>query len=183
MTLTLSPVRRFCIPSVLTPSGRYLLAGSEDNKVVKWDIQSRQVVEAWPAHRDVVITVAHHPSQGILASGALEKVRSRFLVLLVSPSSFVSIAASQPPAPHLAVLDELYANGASFDRTRPSKSGSLPPEAGFSKGNRNLRRLRTVLCRRMTVHRMAVTRACRSIVSATLVVVLLSVLFLRACEK
>ncbi|BGP25680.1 WD domain protein [Rhodotorula toruloides] len=65
--------RKYCIPAVLAADGRYLLAGSEDHKVVVWDIQTREVVASWVAHKDVVMAVAHHPTRGILATGALEK--------------------------------------------------------------------------------------------------------------
>ncbi|GAA5827472.1 hypothetical protein JCM11251_003826 [Rhodosporidiobolus azoricus] len=81
--------RKYCIPSVLTPSGKYLLAGSEDHKVVKWDIQSREAVEVWEAHRDVVITIAHHYTQGILATGALEKDPTIKIWLTPSGAAFL----------------------------------------------------------------------------------------------
>ncbi|GAA5913234.1 hypothetical protein JCM6882_000039 [Rhodosporidiobolus microsporus] len=88
--------RKFCIPSVLTPDGRYLLAGSEDHKVVKWDIQSREVVEVWEAHRDVVITIAHHSSQGILATGALEKDPTIKIWLTSAGAAFLEGAPAPP---------------------------------------------------------------------------------------
>ncbi|GAA5984196.1 hypothetical protein JCM11641_005145 [Rhodosporidiobolus odoratus] len=93
--------RKFCIPSVLTPSGRYLLAGSEDHKVMKWDIQSREVVEVWEAHRDVVMTLAHHASAGILATGALEKDPTIKIWLTPAGAAYLdaqSKAALEPPA-------------------------------------------------------------------------------------
>ncbi|EGU11351.1 Wdr5 protein [Rhodotorula toruloides ATCC 204091] len=65
--------RKYCIPAIVTADGRYLLAGSEDHKVVMWNIQTREIVSSWIAHKDVVMAVAHHPTQGILATGALEK--------------------------------------------------------------------------------------------------------------
>ncbi|GAA5839598.1 hypothetical protein JCM9279_005995 [Rhodotorula babjevae] len=65
--------RKYCIPPILTPDGARLVCGSEDHKVVVWDVQTREVVSAWVAHKDVVMTVAHHPTLDILATGALEK--------------------------------------------------------------------------------------------------------------
>ncbi|GAA5833603.1 hypothetical protein JCM3766R1_002586 [Sporobolomyces carnicolor] len=66
--------RKYCIPSVLTRNGKYLIAGSEeDNKVFKWDLQTRQVVDSWVAHKDVTIALAYHPTLPLLATGALEK--------------------------------------------------------------------------------------------------------------
>ncbi|BGP17530.1 hypothetical protein JCM10213_004072 [Rhodosporidiobolus nylandii] len=99
--------RKFCIPSVLTPSGRYLLAGSEDHKVVKWDIQSREVVEVWVAHRDVVMTIAHHADQGILATGALEKDPT--IKIWLTPAGAAFLAAQ--PAPAAGVNGAEHANG------------------------------------------------------------------------
>lgn len=37
---------RYCIPSALTSTGQYLIAGSEDNKLVIWDLQTREIVQA-----------------------------------------------------------------------------------------------------------------------------------------
>ncbi|GAA5886337.1 hypothetical protein JCM16303_002503 [Sporobolomyces ruberrimus] len=66
--------RKYCIPSTLTRDGRFLIAGSEEeNRVFKWDLQTRQVVESWIAHKDVVIALACHPTLPLLATGALEK--------------------------------------------------------------------------------------------------------------
>ncbi|GAA6036694.1 hypothetical protein JCM8097_003432 [Rhodosporidiobolus ruineniae] len=95
--------RKYCIPSLLTPSGKYLLAGSEDHKVVKWDLQSRQVVEAWEAHRDVVMAIAHHPSQGILATGALEKDPVVKIWLAPAGTAFLEAALAQKPEPAAAL--------------------------------------------------------------------------------
>ncbi|GAA6020516.1 hypothetical protein JCM11491_001382 [Sporobolomyces phaffii] len=69
--------RKYCIPSVLTRDGKYLLAGSEENnKVFKWDLQTRQIVDSFIAHKDVVIALAYHPTLPILATGGLEKDKS-----------------------------------------------------------------------------------------------------------
>ncbi|GAA5987348.1 hypothetical protein JCM10908_001920 [Rhodotorula pacifica] len=65
--------RKYCIPTVLTPDGRFLLTGSEDQKIYAFDIQSRQVVHSSTAHKDVVVAIAHHPTLGMFATGALEK--------------------------------------------------------------------------------------------------------------
>ncbi|GAA5957171.1 hypothetical protein JCM8115_003978 [Rhodotorula mucilaginosa] len=65
--------RKYCIPTVVTPDGRFLLTGSEDQKVYAYDIQSRQAVHKFAAHKDVVVAIAHHPTMGMFATGALEK--------------------------------------------------------------------------------------------------------------
>lgn len=41
---------------MLTRDGKYLIAGSEeDNKVFIWDLQTRQVVDSWEAHKGAVL--------------------------------------------------------------------------------------------------------------------------------
>ena len=121
--LTRPPACRYCIPPILTPDGAHLVCGSEDHKVVVWDVQTREVVAQWAAHKgepclssllslfprlsreterratltpslrhaDVVMTVAHHPTLDILATGALEKVRPP-----LSPSLSPSFRARAP---------------------------------------------------------------------------------------
>lgn len=51
---------RYCIPSVLTPDGKYLISSDEAEdkeskeggyRVVKWDLQTRQIVDSWIAHK------------------------------------------------------------------------------------------------------------------------------------
>ncbi|GAA6010067.1 hypothetical protein JCM10207_007543 [Rhodosporidiobolus poonsookiae] len=102
--------RKFCIPSILTPSGRFLLSGSEDNKVVMWDLQTREIVEAWEAHRDVVMAIAHHPSQGILATGALEKDPTVKIWLTPAGAAFLA-SQSHAFSPHPAIAGAIQAEG------------------------------------------------------------------------
>lgn len=42
---------RYCIASALTASGRYLVTGSEDHKVVIWDLQTREVIQLADSHK------------------------------------------------------------------------------------------------------------------------------------
>lgn len=88
---------RYCIPSALTSTGQYLIAGSEDNKLMIWDLQTREIVQAaegqkgsfallhdlywanprWYVTSDVIIAIASHPLRNIIATGGLEKVSHR----------------------------------------------------------------------------------------------------------
>ncbi|KAM0750605.1 WD40 repeat-like protein [Meredithblackwellia eburnea MCA 4105] len=65
--------RKYCIPASLTADGRYLVTGSEDNKFLMWDVQTRQVIQSLDSHKDVVMAVACHPQLGVIASVGLEK--------------------------------------------------------------------------------------------------------------
>ncbi|KAK4335785.1 COMPASS component SWD3 [Rhodotorula toruloides] len=88
--------RKYCIPAIVTADGRYLLAGSEDHKVVMWNIQTREIVSSWIAHKDVVMAVAHHPTQGILATGALEK--DPVIKIWMTPAALSALSTQEPPA-------------------------------------------------------------------------------------
>eukprot|EP00042_Codosiga_hollandica_P041241 m.366136 g.366136 ORF g.366136 m.366136 type:complete len:87 (-) comp56065_c0_seq7:119-379(-) len=52
---------------------QYVVAGSEDNAVYLWDLQTRQVVHSLLGHTDVVLGVACHPTRPLIASCAHEK--------------------------------------------------------------------------------------------------------------
>lgn len=67
---------KYCVFStfvVTNPACKYVLSGSEDGLVHLWNLQTRRVVQRLEAHTDVVLAVDAHPSEEILASGALEK--------------------------------------------------------------------------------------------------------------
>lgn len=60
------------------------ISGSEDNLVYIWDLQSKKIVQKLAGHKgilysnftltvDVVLAVASHPSENIIASGSLDK--------------------------------------------------------------------------------------------------------------
>lgn len=115
------PRDRYCTPPVLTPDGRHLVAGSEDHKVVVWDVQTREVVAAWVAHKGASqlssSSLLLSPSQRGLRGNArarssawLHRFKSRTLLTLdpflpchVQTSSWQSRttrpSASSPPAP------------------------------------------------------------------------------------
>lgn len=51
----------------------FVVAGSEDQKVYLWDLQTKQVEHALQSHRDVVLCIAAHPSKPIIASASLDR--------------------------------------------------------------------------------------------------------------
>lgn len=63
---------KYCISAAFSISnGKYIVSGSEDNCVYLWELQSRKVVQKLEGHTDTVITVACHPTENMIASGAL----------------------------------------------------------------------------------------------------------------
>jgi len=57
----------------VTGTGKWIISGSEDHKIYLWDLQTREIVQRLEGHRDVVVSVATHPTQNMIASCALEK--------------------------------------------------------------------------------------------------------------
>jgi len=51
---------------------KYIISGSADNSVYIWDLNSRELIQSLPGHNDVVVAVAGHSTQSIIASGALD---------------------------------------------------------------------------------------------------------------
>ena len=65
--LTRPPACRYCIPPILTPDGAHLVCGSEDHKVVVWDVQTREVVAQWAAHKGELPLLSSFPPPSSLA--------------------------------------------------------------------------------------------------------------------
>ena len=49
------------------------MGGSEDSDVFVWDVQSKDVVQILVGHEDVVLGVATHPAENIIASCGLDQ--------------------------------------------------------------------------------------------------------------
>lgn len=65
--------QKYCIAACFSVTGgKWIVSGSEDNKVYLWDLQSREIVQVLEGHQDVVVAVATHPSQNMIASASME---------------------------------------------------------------------------------------------------------------
>jgi len=65
---------KYCLFSEFSVTGgKYIISGSEDNMVYIWDLQSKKIVQKLEGHKDVVLAVASHPTENIIASGSLDK--------------------------------------------------------------------------------------------------------------
>ncbi|CAD6974341.1 unnamed protein product [Tilletia controversa] len=50
----------------------FVVSGSEDQRVYIWDLQTKQVLQTLAGHRDVVLSIAVHPWEPIIASASLD---------------------------------------------------------------------------------------------------------------
>ncbi|KAK0553417.1 WD repeat-containing protein 5 [Tilletia horrida] len=50
----------------------HIVSGSEDQRIYIWDLQTKQVLQTLAGHRDVVLSIAVHPWQPIIASASLD---------------------------------------------------------------------------------------------------------------
>lgn len=64
---------KYCISvNFSVTAGMWIVSGSEDNCLHIWSLQSKNLVQKLNAHSQVVICTDCHPSQNLIASGALE---------------------------------------------------------------------------------------------------------------
>jgi len=64
---------KYCISACFSVTGgKWIVAGSEDHKAYIWDLQTRQIVQVLEGHSDVVVAVATHPKQNMIATGSID---------------------------------------------------------------------------------------------------------------
>ncbi|KNG45025.1 WD40 repeat-like protein [Stemphylium lycopersici] len=51
----------------------FIASGSEDNKVVIWDVSSKNVLQRLEGHTDAVLSVHTHPTERLIASAGLDR--------------------------------------------------------------------------------------------------------------
>ena len=67
--------RRYCIPAnymVIEGVGEMVVMGSEDGRLVGWDLNGRLLVWEAKVHERPVMAVAVHPTRPLIATGTLE---------------------------------------------------------------------------------------------------------------
>ncbi|SNX87705.1 related to wd-repeat protein 5 [Melanopsichium pennsylvanicum] len=64
-----------------------VMIGSEDGKVVMWDVQTRQILKTWQAHSGAIIATATHPNFNIVVTATIEPENSVKIWLFHPPSS------------------------------------------------------------------------------------------------
>eukprot|EP01130_Rhizamoeba_saxonica_P015547 TRINITY_DN7010_c0_g1_i1.p1 TRINITY_DN7010_c0_g1~~TRINITY_DN7010_c0_g1_i1.p1 ORF type:complete len:312 (-),score=45.65 TRINITY_DN7010_c0_g1_i1:190-1080(-) len=63
----------YCLfATFLLTGGQKIISGSADNSICVWDINSKKLIQRIEGHEDVVVAVAAHPTEAIIASGALD---------------------------------------------------------------------------------------------------------------
>uniref|UniRef100_H2YJP4 WDR5-like beta-propeller domain-containing protein n=1 Tax=Ciona savignyi TaxID=51511 RepID=H2YJP4_CIOSA len=68
---------KYCIfANFSVTGGKWIVSGSEDHMIYIWNLQTKEIVQKLGGHTDVVLCTACHPTENIIASGALENDRS-----------------------------------------------------------------------------------------------------------
>ena len=50
----------------------FVVCGAEDSKLWIWDLQTKEALQTIPGHSDVIVALAVHPTQPIIATGSME---------------------------------------------------------------------------------------------------------------
>ncbi|MBW0555592.1 hypothetical protein O181_095307 [Austropuccinia psidii MF-1] len=81
------PARVISIPSTdQFPGGEFMLMGSEDGKLLIWDLQSRECISKISSHQDSIIGIATHPfSPALIVTVGLEGDLTTKVFALTSP--------------------------------------------------------------------------------------------------
>lgn len=64
---------KYCVfSSFSVTGGKWIVSGSEDRNIYIWNLQNKEVVQVLEGHSDVVLAIACHPLQNIIASGSID---------------------------------------------------------------------------------------------------------------
>jgi WD40 repeat protein len=107
----------------------FVVAGSEDGHVFLWDLPGQTVAQKLPAHADVVLAVASHPTEQLIATGSLDTVINLYRDKLAAPSAAAASAASAAGA---SSASPPSAAAASTAPTPAPAAAPVPPQPGAS---------------------------------------------------
>lgn len=93
---------------VISPNGKILASGSDDDLVKLWDIDTKQELKTFSSHTSDVLTVAFSPNGKVLASGGKDKtIKLRYLntereeITFVGHTSYITALAFSPDGKYL----------------------------------------------------------------------------------
>ncbi|KAJ3415509.1 WD repeat-containing protein 5 [Chytridiales sp. JEL 0842] len=64
---------KYCIFGTFSVTGgKWIVSGSEDHAIYIWNLQTKEIVQKLEGHKDVVLTVACHPTMNMIVSGSVD---------------------------------------------------------------------------------------------------------------